>query len=340
MERIKALLRPLYVPVLNYKDTPLYKSLELKANFIADYKLYKKYSIVFAKKDIKNKEADIILHYHSVEKGLLYENMKRGFAKHRITNLHKMLHDDEIVKNADRDQIKTAYQIMCEYYELHQKANYNIADFYTEAQYEFYRNILNRDYQQSFSGKIDWTKDSFYKDVESNFYDFAHSRKSVRNFSGEYISHELLDQVIDLANTAPSVCNRQANNVYLIEEKEQIDRILKIQGGFTGYTENVRQLLILTNDRKYYYTIGERNQLYIDGGAYLMNLLYALHFYKIANCPANWGKKVSDEKELSKIISIPPSEKIICMIPIGIAKEEFRTTLSCRRSANENFFKL
>lgn len=136
------------------------------------------------------------------------------------------------------------------------------------------------------------------------------------------------------------MCNRQASNVYIVEDKIKIDAILKIQAGFAGYTKNVNQLLIVTNDRKYYYTIGERNQLYIDGGIYVMNLLYALHYYEIGNCPANWGKTKKDEKQLSEVISIPESEKIMCLIPIGELNDNFKTTLSQRRAVVENFIKL
>lgn len=340
MEKIKALLRPIYVPIINYKNSSFFKHLDLKKNFKKDYQLYKKHSIVFRKNDLKKKEADLILQYHSIEKGFLFKNMKKGFAEYRIKNLHKMLHDEEVIQNAKRTQIRTAYQVMCEYYELHQNANYDIEKIYNKEQYEFYKQTLNNSYTSNFSGKIDWTKEHFYKNINANFHDFAHSRKSVRDFTGEMVNHEILNKVIALANTAPSVCNRQASNIYLLENKKQIDAVLKIQGGFVGYTENVKQLMILTNDRKYYYTIGERNQFYIDGGLYLMNLLYALHYYQIANCPANWGMAISKEKELDKVIKIPESEKIICMIPIGIAKDEFRTTLSCRRPIIENFIKL
>jgi nitroreductase len=336
MKKIKQILRPLYLPIVNYKDSNFYKGYELISNFFEDYLLYKKYSIVFSKKDIKNKEADLILHYHSIEKGMLFTKMKSGFAKNRVENLHRMLDDSEVKANMNRDQIKTAYRIMCEYYELHQKANYDISTIYTLEQYNVYKNILSNSYTTDFSGKINWIRDTFYNDVKSDFHNFAHSRKSVREFTGEKIESSILEKVIDLANTAPSVCNRQASNIYLLEDKDKIEKVLEIQAGFAGYTDNVSQLLVLTNDRKYYYTVGERNQFYIDGGAYLMNLLYALHYYKIANCPANWGKTKSDDHLVRKIIAIPEAEKIICMVPIGIAKDSFRTTLSLRRSHSEN----
>lgn len=330
--KIKKFLKPLYIY--------LTQTITLISNFLEDYRLYRKYSLTFNNKHLKNKEAELILHYHSLEKGMLFKDMKKRFALARIKRLHIVLNDAEVIKNISRSQIKAGYQVMCQYYELHQEIDCNIEDIYSKEQYLKYRARLKDSDENEFSGVIEWNQDLFYEGVNSNFLGFAHSRKSVREFTGKLISHALLNKVIELANTAPSVCNRQASNVYLIEDKNKIDQILKIQGGFTGYTTNVNQLLILTNDRKYYYTVGERNQFYIDGGVYLMNLLYALHFYQIGNCPANWGKMVSDEKKLSKIISLQESEKIICLIPIGVVKDTFRTTLSKRREQYENFIKL
>lgn len=336
MERIKTILRPFYVWFFNFSQTRLGKKWYLISNFYNDYQLYKKYATAFSKKDLKNKEADLILNYHSLEKGMLFKKMKPGFAKYRILNLHKILKDQDIIKNVHRSQIKVGYQVICKYYELHQAKNLDISDFYTETQYEFYKSVLQKNYDDCFSGIYSWSKNDFYHDVQSkSFADFAKSRQSIRDFTGEKISHERIKNAIEIANTAPSVCNRQASNVYLIEDKTKIDEILKVQGGLTGYTDNVNQLLIVTNDRKFYYTVGERNQFYIDGGLYLMNLLYALHYLQIANCPANWGKTKKDENKLKPWIDIPESEKIICLIPIGEATESFNTTLSKRRPIEE-----
>lgn len=327
---IKELLRP-YYRWFKYRY-------DLYTNFLVDLQLYRKYSIVLRKKDLQQKEADLILNYHSLEKGMLFEDMKKGFAVNRIKNLHKILVDEDIVTNIERSQIRVGYEVMCKYYELHEDRKWNIDDIYTEEQYQFYKNILGKYHSKTFSGVYDFSFEEFYQNVKTiNFERFAHSRKSVRDFTGERIAIDIIRKAIELANTAPSVCNRQANNIYLIEDKEKIEALLAIQGGFVGYSDNVNQLLILTNDRRYYYTIGERNQLYIDGGIYLMNLLYALHYYEVGNCPANWGKEVRDDRAVVSHVNIPESEKIICMIPIGICRDKFRTTLSLRRGNSENF---
>lgn len=307
----------------------------LASNSIKDFKLYSKHSTVFNQGGLHKIECQLILDYHSVEKGLLFKNTKPKFARQRILNLHPNLALDVIKNNVSRSQIRVAYQVMCEYYDLHQQLGVDISDYYTQSQYEFYKNVLGDAYTTNFKGAIDYNKKDFYSLVNADFATFSHSRKSVREYTGELVPNELIEQAITLALNTPSVCNRQACKVYLLKDKARIDKLLTIQGGLTGYTKNINQVLLLTVDRNYFYTVGERNQFYIDGGMFLMNMLYALHFYKIANCPANWGKLIQEEKQLAGIVDLPESEKIICIVPIGIAKDEFRVTLSQRRELKE-----
>ena len=93
--------------------------------------------------------------------------------------------------------------------------------------------------------------------------------------------------------------------------------------------------MIVVSDRNFFYSVGERNQLYVDGGIFSMNLLYALHYYRIAACPAHWGHNNDKDKEIMRELSLSKSEKVICFIPIGIPKDRFKTTLSLRRANNE-----
>ncbi|MGS2764946.1 nitroreductase family protein [Sinomicrobium sp. M5D2P9] len=318
--------------------TPLAYIRDLKSlhtNFYVDKKLYKKHSNVFKVDNFEKKEANIILYYHSIEKGFLFKNPKHRFAKEKIIRLHKYLKDKEVIKNINLSQIRTGYSVVCRYYEFHKEKDIEIESYFSEKDYLFYKGILSNYYSQNFNGIKKFTFDEFYSDIDSNFLDFSNSRRSVRDFTGELIDEQQIKAAVTLALNSPSVCNRQSAKVHLLQDKVKIDEILKIQAGFRGYSENVKQLLVLTADRNYFYTVGERNQLYIDGGIFLMNLLYALHFYKIANCPANWGKTVKDDRLARKVIDLKENEKIICLIPIGKAVDDIRVCLSERRTIDE-----
>ncbi|MDD7438338.1 MAG: nitroreductase family protein [Bacteroidales bacterium] len=121
----------------------------------------------------------------------------------------------------------------------------------------------------------------------------------------------------------------------MVENKSVIKEILDIQKGLAGYT-SINQLIVLTANRNYFYSVGERNQLYIDGGIYLMNLLYALHSYGIAACPAHWGLLNDADQSIERLIGIPKAAQVICIISFGYPKEVVKSTLSLRRKPSEN----
>lgn len=304
----------------------------LNINYFQDAYNYFKYSSVFSKNTFYKKESDIIIAYHSIEKGFLYENIKPRFAKNKVEFIISAI--DHIV-NFDKakinGQVLVAINVLTKYYEYHLLKNVDINDYFSRIKYEEYKKYS----KDSFVPSHKVSKIEFYKNIKKSFLDFSKSRKSIRDFNGEIISFQEIEQVINLANSAPSVCNRQSSKVYLTNDKEKIDGILKIQGGFTGYEKNVKQILVLVSNKNYFYSIGERNQMYIDGGIYLMNLLYSLHFYGIAACPANWGKCVSDDKKMRKYLDIPMQEQIICLIPIGYARNEISYANSERRPTSQ-----
>ncbi|GGW22047.1 nitroreductase family protein [Arenibacter certesii] len=309
------------------------------SNYWTDMKLYYKYSSIYKIDDYKKIEAKIILHYHSIEKGLIHNPIRPKFAKDKIKELHKWLKHQSVVDFYSNSQIQVTFKILKQYYELHEQLKVDISDYFPNSLYILYCKLINTN-ETNFSGSIEFDKKTFYMNTDSAFDKFSNSRKSIRNFTGELISEDLIELAITLSLNSPSVCNRQSSKVYLVDDYQKIQNILKIQGGFAGFSDNVKQLLIVTSSRSYFYTLGERNQFYIDGGIYLMNLLYCLHYYKIANCPANWGKTTDSEKRLSKIIQLPPEEKIICLIPIGIATAQFKVPKSQRRERKEIYRKL
>ncbi len=49
-------------------------------------------------------------------------------------------------------------------------------------------------------------------------------------------------------------------------------------------------------------------QCYIDGGIFLMNLLYALHFKNIAACPLHCALNLFKERKIKKMLGMKRSE--------------------------------
>ncbi|WP_417620225.1 nitroreductase family protein [Oceanihabitans sediminis] len=303
----------------------------LSINMLRDGRLFYKHSTVFKEDTFSKKESKIILLYHALEKGYLHEKVKYRFGIKRVQDLIVLLKSDQIVKCNQRSQIASAYLSICKYYEIHSDNNIDISDYYSFSDYELFKSLLECDKESVLNQKFT----SFFEKSNSDFAEFSKSRMSTRNFSGKKIPVETIKKVLDIARTAPSVCNRQPVRVYYTENKVKIDKIFDIQRGLIGYSDSIVQLLVVVSDRNYFFSVGERNQLYIDGGIFLMNLLYALHYYKIGACPAHWGLNYQQDLDIQKVLNLSDSEKVICLVPIGIPKEKFKTTLSLRRDVDE-----
>ncbi|MDD2496511.1 MAG: nitroreductase family protein, partial [Tissierellia bacterium] len=304
----------------------------LTLQFIHDFRMYYKHSSVFKMDTYGKIESEITLRYHSIEKGFLHKITRPRFAKKRVKELIDLLKQIELNNYSKRVHIQSALLSLCRYYDFHLNEAVDISDYFKREDYDIFKSLLELNVKP-----IKYHTDkSFFEYRNSDFSIFSKSRASVRDFTGVKISNELLEKVVELANHAPSVCNRQPVNVHLVENKSYIDKILEIQDGLKGYSSKLSQVLVITCDRNYFYSIGERHQLYTDGGIYIMNLLYSLHFYGIGACPAHWGMPYQADVKVMKLLNLKDSEQIISLVAIGVPTSEFSTTLSLRRSSNEN----
>lgn len=332
MNRIKKTVKKLLGPRYIIKINSFRKKRALRRSFLNDNKLYSKHSSIFNTDTFNKIESEITLRYHSLEKGFLHNPIRYRFAKQRVEELLDYLKLKEVGSHINGVQVQSALLNLCAYFELHLKNEIDISDYFSKEQYEHLKsNLIFSEQPVKYH-----TSSDYFNFKLSNFEQFSKSRCSVRNFTDEKIPLETFQKVVELANQAPTVCNRQGVSVYLIDNKDKIKDILSIQGGLTGYSDGLSQLIVLTCDRSYFYSVGERYQLYIDGGIYLMNLLYALHYYEIAACPAHWGMPIEADAKVQKIIGLNESEKIVCLIAVGKPVDNFKTTLSLRRSYKEN----
>ena len=105
-------------------------------------------------------------------------------------------------------------------------------------------------------------------------------------------------------------------------------KILDLQKGNRGFGENADKLLVVAADVSSYSGIAERNLMYIDGGIFTMNLLYSLHYYKIASCTLSPTLLPSSfSKEILKTNQIP-----ISIIAIGDCPDSFLVARSTRKT--------
>ena len=309
----------------------------LKRTYQYDIRRYFEFSDYFFNSSEERIMMRIIHRYHPIEKGLTMPKVRLGFGKDNILNLIEDCYefkDQYLALAAQRNSAgfqhyKHALNILREYKEMHLDAGFELeCDFLEKI------NTLTKGLENDFiCQQIETTREAYFSDADSLFKKFSASRHSLRNFAGK-IKNEDLVKAIELAQNTPSACNRQPGRVHVVQKELLKQRVLEIQGGNRGFGTMADKVIIVTVETAGYRGLAERNGMFVDGGIYAMNLLYALHSYRIGACPLNWSSTPEKDILLRKTIPLSDSQTVIMMIACGSPPEKFKLASSKRSSVD------
>ena len=266
----------------------------------------------------------ITLYAHVVEKGLTMPQMRYNFGEANLRTLIQLLNEYiEYPYNTNDVLFISAISNVFEYESIHKNNGKALPTDIEESIAKLHVLFPTTPALHQLSVT---TKDMYY---HGDFEYIATHRHSVRNFIGHVnIAH--LNDALRLASTAPSACNRQPNHVHIIEKNNpHFQQILEMQNGSRGFGHLADKLLIVSTSLVAYNGILERNSAYIDGGIYLMNLLYALQYYGIAACTLNCSMSIEETTTLRKLLNT--SNVFIAIIAIGDCPDEVLVARSTRK---------
>ena len=261
---------------------------------------------------------------HAIEKGMSLPNCRKGFGKQKIIELINLCAQYETLPSCEDPQaIELAYGLIRAYVEFHSEDDIELS-FISQEVYRRANNSKVSSGIRILSGLID----------PSLFQSVSKHRHSLRYFSSLPVSEDDIRKAVALAQTAPSACNRQPIHVYAITSQEKIHQIMQLHGGIRSFS-NPAVIFIITGDRSLYQSEYERNTVYVDGGIFTMNFLYALDSVGIASCPAIWGNIPNDDNQLIKIAKIPHSHTIINLVVAGYYPEHsYKVASSVKRETD------
>jgi nitroreductase len=304
----------------------------LIANHLFEFLRFIKYSNVFSVNSEQKLKGKITFRYHSIEKGLINNPLRYKFGAAKIERLLFYLKLWKERGYSENDtQFLSACTVLQNYWLLHKEKGIEINSIIPDKDLQ----LINLYANKVKGGTIEMSSNMYFLYSNASFEEFSISRHSVRHFNGHIISNEIVYEVIKLARHAPSVCNRQGFKAKLINNDRIVKKALEIQGGLNTTAHTVKQLLIVSVDRSIFVSTSEWYQPFIDGGIFLQNLLYSLHYYKIAAVALNWSKHFYLDRKIEKIINMPKSEKIIALIAIGYPVDDFKVPQSARKEVNE-----
>lgn len=124
-------------------------------------------------------------------------------------------------------------------------------------------------------------------------------RRSIRNFTNEQISKDDLNNIVEAGEYAPSGMGKQSPKMVVIQNKELIEKIAKINAQIMGRDTDpfygAPTLIIVFADK----TVGT----YIEDGSLVMgNLLNAAHSLGLGGCWIHRAKETFETPEGKKLL--------------------------------------
>ncbi|CEP36875.1 Putative uncharacterized protein [Halomonas sp. R57-5] len=281
-----------------------------------------RYIKFYAQNMVSNSEGNarsvIMFNAHAVEKGLSRANFRPGFGKIAIPKLAAEMNSwVESGKSTDDSFFKIGAAVMRAYFDHHKTIGYNVSEFRALFKPEVLEHVEKADAQaggvQAAHLERATSEAEYY---EKSFSSVAFGRRSVREFLDQKIDNTHILNAIKVAAQAPSVCNRQPARVFQFDDKQLMQNALKLQGGWSGY-DMPPKLLLVTSDLSAYVFADERNQAFIDGGLFLMNLLLGLENVGLGACPLNTAMSTDQVNQARKLLGIPESHVFIAFVAVG-----------------------
>ena len=268
---------------------------------------------------------------HSIEKGLASRNFRPGFGQSKLTDIIKLCNKYLDTWEDRPSRLAYVIGILKEYEYVNINNNFSLPSEMKTSLDKLYDRFMPAGIPET----MEVTRDLFFRDVPFDFAGFAASRHSVRDFTGDPINPESMQQAFRLAQTAPSACNRQSTRVYCIYSKTLRTEVALMQNNGPGFVEMGNPILVIASELQDWGAGEQWYGCYIDAGIYIMNLLYSLHSQKIAAIPLNWYATLEKNKRIHTLLNIPESQIVVAVIACGQAEEHFKLVTSERRDSNE-----
>lgn len=304
---LKKVIRFIYYKIMKifFKDRS--NMLETKAEFEHFAGKYCRYANINSKMDIAHVCAELRILTHVVEKALTLPNVRAGFGKEKIENIVALLHmyeeygDDSF----DYEAYENGIKILKTYASYKDEYKLNIDSI--DAKY-----LLEG--EESDLGVLTLGDDEKNNRKKLPFDEFALSRHSIRAYANKDISDEDILNIVKLAQTAPSACNRQDVKVICVKNPDKVKKLMEMHQGAKGFGMPSCVMLVVSDLRMY--GKYEMSLPYFDGGLFTMNLLYAIHYYGFGSCPLIW-EDFCNGKMIRDIVDIPDYFMVNVLIPVG-----------------------
>ncbi|MBO5192387.1 MAG: nitroreductase family protein [Bacteroides sp.] len=287
-------------------------------------------------------DSSILVSAHSVEKGMGLRNAEPGHSGKMVGSLlNKLIAMAKDSTHINEFPFRETLRVVISYMEYQERFDTSKFGMYEQLKSKYNRllEILGNEYidrlhHELGAGVMMLSKDKLLEGKEFDFMDFIRSRHSIRSFEKDLICYDDIRKAVEIANLAPSACNRQPSYVYFCNKVEKVREIDEMITGSSGFRGEVPNYIVVTTDRAYFSYV-EQYQWYINGGLYLAYLSLALHSLGIGHCIMQWKAFYETEIALKKLLNISDTEAIIAIVGCGHYRNDTPCLMAQRKGIED-----
>ncbi len=193
---------------------------------------------------------------HSIEKGLAMSDVRAFFGKSPLQELDRLLLAYD-AKGFAQDHVsrQKALSVLRAYRDHHVGRDLELPDDLDHLT----RRAGDANGQPAGIKTID--RAALFEAAAGDLESVMKSRHSIRAFADAPVDPEAIQRAVALAQTSPSVCNRQSARVYVVRDPALKEQALKLQGGNRGFGHQLDSILVVTSDLGTFRDSRERNRV-------------------------------------------------------------------------------
>ncbi len=149
--------------------------------------------------------------------------------------------------------------------------------------------------------------------MNKDFLQLAKDRYSVRSFTSEPVSQDIIDKIIEAGKVAPTAVNSQPQMIYVVKSAEGMEKMNQLSGCIYG----APQAFIFCYNDNTVCKRGDGNYGEIDVTIVLTHMMLEAANLGIGTCAVG----MFDPAELSAAFNLPANLHPILIMPFGYASE-------------------
>jgi len=144
------------------------------------------------------------------------------------------------------------------------------------------------------------------------------SRRSIRNYTGERIGEEKIEQIIKAGMYAPSARNCRPWHFIVIDDREVLKRIMEVHP-YSSMLKEASHAIVVCGD-----TDAENGPGYhrLDCSAASQNILLAAHALGYGAVWLGVTPREERMKSISLILGLPPSVVPVSIVSVGVPSKK------------------